>query len=137
LPFDDVRRLRGYEKNTRRVVATERCRPGGDSGFAVEFYRRDVAVNRWEEALRIDALPGEAHYHVFEAGRGAVMHELPRDGDDSAALAAAIAAFIPGEGAAWLQRVGFGPDLADEERADEVVRFLKAELFGPYLDGSA
>lgn len=64
--FDEVLSLSAFEHGAARVVLSQRRRPQGASGLSVEFYGRQ-ADNRWVETLRLDAFPGETHYHWFHS----------------------------------------------------------------------
>lgn len=129
MPFDVVEVVRGYERNTRRVVATRRARPDEGTGYSVEFYRRDRVANRWEEALRVDALPGDVHVHLFVEGASVVEREISSVLVDATDLAAAVADYVIRECGRELKDAGFGPDLDDERRRDEVLEFLEGEIF--------
>lgn len=129
MPFDTVEYVGGYERGTSRLVATRRSRADGQRGFSAELYRRNMEANCWEEALRIDAMPDDLHFHAFPTDGDIFEASLDVAAGGPAALAQSVLAFLEGDGRDWIGRVGYGPDLADDaSRSTEVVQFLKGRL---------
>lgn len=103
--FDEVLTLSGYEQGAARVVVTERRRPRGAHGLSIEFYGRQ-SDNRWVEALRVDAFPGEVHYHWFHTDGTSRVCDIE---DRGGAVSSTLSAFFAEHGRDLLAESGFYP----------------------------
>jgi hypothetical protein len=121
--FDEVLSLSAFEQGATRVVLSQRRRPTGASGLSIEFYGRQPD-NRWVETLRLDAFPGETHYHWFHSGGEFGVVELQ---DSLGGPSISALSFVDARCRGLLSDSGFFPAQFDSH-LDPALEYVRAAL---------
>lgn len=124
MAFDVVSNLQAFEYGPVRMICATRERPTGEVGLSIELYGRSPR-NCWHETLRLDAFPGDVHYHWFGLSSD-VREEAIGQSDDVATFGIVAPEFVDREAPRLFEAAGFGEVLADSGLRSRVVDDIAA-----------